>query len=143
VVVGHSQGSVLAATAIASLGPDDGTPGFVTYGSPLGTLYAPTWPAYIPPLCAEVRRRVHRTTPLKPWVNFWRSTDPIGAAVPGAKNIQLPEPQAPVVSLDVARKQRPLERPTRWGTVAGHGHYLADAQVQAAIEVRRADSGER
>jgi pimeloyl-ACP methyl ester carboxylesterase len=140
VVVGHSQGSVLAAAAIASL-PEDtaGVPSFVSYGSPIGTLYAPTWPAYVPPLAAKVRDRIDAAA-LPPWVNYWRRTDPVGAQVPAAVNRELSEPQTPDVSdLDEIRRLRPLERPTRWGTTAGHGHYLAEPAVQAAIRERRAD----
>jgi hypothetical protein len=138
VVVAHSQGSVLAAAAIGSLRPFEKAPGLVTFGSPLGTLYCPTWPGYIPPLLATVRLRVAFQHPTQPWTNFGRVTDPVGDRVPGARNQLLHEPQAPPVgSLQPAAAERPLERPTRWGTVAGHSHYLADPDVQRAIAERR------
>lgn len=138
VVVAHSQGAVLSAAAIASIPPDARQPSLVTFGSPLGTLYTPTWPAYVPPLLACVSERVRDDHPATPWVNFWRITDPIGGETPAAYNIRLGEPQAhPLGDLQSIRQLRPLERPSRWGTVAGHGRYLAEPEVQDAIRDRR------
>jgi uncharacterized membrane protein YfbV (UPF0208 family) len=138
VVVAHSQGSVLAAAAIASLSPEEQAPSLVTFGSPLGTLYAPTWPAYIADLVLATKTRVDRHHPGLPWQNYWRLTDPVGAGVPAAANHRLGDPQmAPVGDLARIRALRPLERPQRWGSVAGHSSYLADQAVQDAIEERR------
>lgn len=140
VIVGHSQGSVIAAAAIASLPAAAAPPSLVTFGSPLGTLFAPTWPAYIPPLLHTVGQRVDHAHPNMPWVNFWRYTDPVGAEVPVADNRRLEEPQAPsVADFEVILRLPPLERPSQWGTIAGHGRYLAEPSVQDAIKQRRAD----
>jgi hypothetical protein len=128
VVVGHSQGSVLACAAVGSVRdvPQDRLR-LVTFGSPLGSLYAPTWPAYVPPLLAETKRKVDR------WAGFWRATDPIGAAVPGvAVGGRLDDPrQASAAEYD---EDRPvLERPLGPYARAGHSHYLTDARVRGAI----------
>jgi glycerophosphoryl diester phosphodiesterase len=136
VVAAHSQGSVLAAAAVASA---ERVPGsglhLVTFGSPLGTLYGQVWPAYVPALLRSVSERVE---PHPGWVSFWRPTDPIGAGVPYARNRCLADPQTPGVGeLEDARNRRPLERPRPWGTIAGHSHYLADPEVRAALQVRR------
>jgi glycerophosphoryl diester phosphodiesterase len=136
VVVAHSQGTVLAAAAIASARPRPtrNTAHLVSFGSPLGTLYAPVWPAYVPRLLVDLSRRV---TPAPGWVNYWRPSDPIGAGVPCAGNVELEDPQDPTVDeLDDAVRRRPLERPLRWGATAGHSSYLSSPQVRAAIEER-------
>jgi hypothetical protein len=143
VVVAHSQGSVLSAVAIASLDPAVHAPSLVTFGSPIGTLYLPTWPSYVAPLTVDTKARIDAEHPPdRRWTNYWRVTDPIGAEVPGADNVQLHEPQHGAVgSAAVIERLRPLERPARWGTVAGHGAYLADSDVRDAIAARRGDGG--
>jgi hypothetical protein len=128
VVVGHSQGSVLACAAVgAARGVPPDRLRLVTFGSPLGSLYAPTWPAYVPPLLAEARAKVGG------WAGFWRATDPIGAAVPGVDDRgPLDDPREP--SSAEYDEDRPLrERPLRVGAVAGHSHYLTDPAVRRAI----------
>ncbi|GIF13636.1 hypothetical protein FHX34_105754 [Actinoplanes teichomyceticus] len=83
VLVGHSQGSVLAAATLAQQ-PDPDTV-LVTFGSPLTTLYGWGFPAYINrTLCDRVRN---------PWLNFSYRTDYIGGPVgcPGA-DVVLPDP---------------------------------------------------
>jgi hypothetical protein len=137
VIAAHSQGSVLAAAAIASTEPDpQGRVRLVTFGSPLGVLYSPTWPAYVSPMIEVVDRRVKAG---KPWASFWRPTDPIGAGVPLADNTELDDPQHPTnADLDDAVNRRPLERPPPWGTRAAHSYYLTDNAVRRAIGERRA-----
>ena len=78
--------------------PDGPVPALVPFGSPLGTLYTPTWPSYIPPLVACVSHRVGAHHPGQPWVNFSRITDPIGGETPSVGNVRLGEPQAPSVA---------------------------------------------
>jgi hypothetical protein len=136
VIAAHSQGSVLAAAAIASTEPDPrGSVRLVTFGSPLGVLYSPTWPAYVSPMIEVVDDRVKAG---KPWVSFWRATDPIGAGVPRAHNTELDDPQHPTnADLDDAVGRLPLERPPPWGTRAAHSYYLTDRAVRHAIEERR------
>ncbi|MFQ5523191.1 MAG: hypothetical protein ACE5F5_06390 [Acidimicrobiia bacterium] len=81
VVTAHSQGSVIVAAALAKGAhlPE----GLVTYGSPLGILYARVFPsAGVDGLCSKVSERMDGR-----WVNLWRDTDPLGGlAVPGVVN---------------------------------------------------------
>jgi hypothetical protein len=108
----------------------------VTFGSPLGVLYTPAWPAYMPSMLETVDERVESG---KSWASFWRATDPIGAGVPLSDNTELDDPQHPsFADLNDAVNRRPLERPPRWGTVAAHSYYLTDSSVRAAINERRA-----
>lgn len=126
-VVAHSQGSVLACAAVGSLeAVQPGRLAVVTFGSPLGTLYAPTWPAYIPPMLAVVGIKTGS------WVSFWRATDPIGGPVPGSDpDHRLEDPRDPAPA--EYDEDRPiLERPPRAGAVCGHSHYLTDPRVRAA-----------
>lgn len=74
VVSAHSQGSIVAAAALAGI-PGRGI-SLLTYGSPLGSLYMRFFPVSFPPdVVAAVGER--------PWINLWRPTDPIGGAVLG------------------------------------------------------------
>lgn len=123
VVVAHSQGSVLAVAALASADIDRDRVRLVTFGSPLGTLFAPTWPDIVPPALRAVGAGFA-------WDNFHRATDPIGAGVPHAANHLLADP-APFVVTDISARP-PLERP-RWNTAQGHSGYLTDHRVQDAL----------
>lgn len=75
VIVGHSQGSVLAFGLIDELA-QRGWPredlGLVTCGSPLSSLYSAYFPTHFP---IEARTRVGSS--VRQWNNFWRETDPI------------------------------------------------------------------
>ncbi|BEL03263.1 hypothetical protein Q0Z83_014540 [Actinoplanes sichuanensis] len=83
VLVGHSQGSVLAATALAQQ-PDTDTV-LITFGSPLTSLYGWGFPAYINgDLCGRIKGE---------WINFSYRTDYIGGPVGcGGVDIPLPDP---------------------------------------------------
>ena len=76
VLVGHSQGSVLAVDIIKRLGQQDGYKkthhALVTCGSPLASLYSTYFPHYFP-----VKDRQATEDLVKEWRNLWRSTDPI------------------------------------------------------------------
>lgn len=137
-VTGHSQGSVLALAAIAALPEDErARVHVVTFGSPAGALYCPTWPAYAPAMAAAVAQAGTREDG-RPWVNFWRPTDPIGADVPFAVNRRLDPTQRPTPEeLDGAADRKPLERRTRWGTRTAHSGYLAEPQVIAELAAGR------
>lgn len=139
VVVAHSQGSVLSAAAIAerhATKPQGRRPTLVTFGSPLGTLYLPTGPAYIAPLLAAVKQATDHETLGGRWENYRRETDPVGAQVPYAINPPaLQDPQAATTDdLGQSSERPPLERCPRWGTTAGHSHYLTDTAVRDAIQ---------
>lgn len=79
-LAGHSQGSVIAASVVASL-PDDiaRKTALVTYGSPLGTFYRPYFPVAFPP---EMMQRLAAKTGVGDslcWANFYRVTDPVSS----------------------------------------------------------------
>ncbi|MFQ6852445.1 hypothetical protein AAIB46_16300 [Streptomyces sp. 35M1] len=119
VISGHSQGSVLAASAVWQL-PDATRRrvALLTYGSPLERLYGRWFPAYFGagPLLG-LHRSVHC------WRNLWRATDPIGGPVrigadpdPGVDRGPLKDPLA------YGRTTRlPLPEP-----ILGHSDYQAD-----------------
>jgi hypothetical protein len=75
IVSAHSQGSIVAAAALDSMVGDGVL--LLTHGSPLASLYMRFFPISFP---AEVPARIA----VRPWVNLWRPTDPIGGAVRGA-----------------------------------------------------------
>lgn len=74
-VSAHSQGSVVAAAALDPLPADDFR--LLTHGSPIATLFMRFFPVSFPP---ETAARIA----VRPWVNLWRPTDPIGGPVRGA-----------------------------------------------------------
>ncbi|MEU8101078.1 hypothetical protein [Streptomyces rubiginosohelvolus] len=119
VISGHSQGSVLAASAVWQL-PDATRPrvALLTYGSPLERLYGRWFPAYFGPgPLLGLHRSVHC------WRNLWRATDPIGGPVRICAD---PDP-----SVD----RGPLKDPLAYGRttklplpepILGHSDYQAD-----------------
>ncbi|MFF2602728.1 hypothetical protein ACFVVB_27040 [Streptomyces californicus] len=119
VISGHSQGSVLAASAVWQL-PDATRRriALLTYGSPLERLYGRWFPAYFGP---EPLLGLHRS--VRCWRNLWRATDPIGGPVricadpdPGVDRGPLKDPHA------YGRTTRlPLPEP-----ILGHSDYQAD-----------------
>ncbi|MEX2423158.1 MAG: hypothetical protein WD990_04195 [Acidimicrobiia bacterium] len=75
IVSAHSQGSIVAAAALDAIPGSDIR--LLTHGSPLATLYMRFFPISFP---AETPGRIA----VRPWINLWRPTDPIGGAVRGA-----------------------------------------------------------
>ena len=75
IVSAHSQGSILAAAAL------DPVPGtdllLLTHGSPLASLYMRFFPVSFP---SETPAQIA----VRPWINLWRPTDPVGGAVRGS-----------------------------------------------------------
>ncbi len=85
VVAAHSQGTVIAASAVVGSGVEAA---LFTFGSPLGTLYRRFFPAHFgEELFETVRGSVAR------WANLWRATDPIGGSI--EPDIDLPEQPDP------------------------------------------------
>ncbi|MEU2673987.1 hypothetical protein ABZ622_35035 [Streptomyces sp. NPDC007164] len=129
VISGHSQGSVLAASAVWQLPAETrGRVALLTYGSPIERLYGRWFPAYFGPgPLHAMHRSVHC------WRNLWRATDPIGGRV------RLDEAPGPEVD------RGPLKDPLVYGrtrehplpeAVLGHSDYQADpvfAQERAAL----------
>ncbi|MFD9503769.1 hypothetical protein [Streptomyces sp. NPDC060035] len=119
VISGHSQGSVLAASAVWQL-PDATRRrvALLTYGSPIERLYGRWFPAYFGPVPLDgLHRSVHC------WRNLWRATDPIGGPV------RIDESQGPEVD------RGPLKDPLVYGRtpehplpepILGHSDYQAD-----------------
>lgn len=77
IVSAHSQGSVVAAATLDSIPGTDVR--LLTHGSPLATLYMRFFPISFP---AETPERIA----VRPWINLWRPTDPIGGAIRGAED---------------------------------------------------------
>ncbi|WP_285803291.1 hypothetical protein [Streptomyces sp. RKAG290] len=129
VISGHSQGSVLAASAVWQLPAETrARVALLTYGSPIERLYGRWFPAYFGPAQLHgLHRSVHC------WRNLWRATDPIGG------EIRLGEESGPEVD------RGPLKDPLVYGRtpdhplpepVLGHSDYQADpvfAQERAAL----------
>ncbi|MFH8475431.1 hypothetical protein [Streptomyces sp. NPDC018000] len=134
VISGHSQGSVLAASAVWQLPAETRSRvALLTYGSPIERLYARWFPAYFGPGPLHgLHRSVHC------WRNLWRATDPIGG------RIGLDEGPGPEVD------RGPLKDPLVYGRtpehplpepVLGHSDYQADpvfARERAALLERLA-----
>lgn len=136
VLSAHSQGSVLAYAALASL-PDDlvDRVALVTYGAPLTTLYARYFPAYL----GRARDGRALAERLPSWHNFYRDTDYVGRRVDrldagDSGNHELPDPVPdPRDDEDVLAlwdDEAPL---TPWTVFAGHSHYRTTSQVRRAI----------
>ncbi|MCX4678936.1 hypothetical protein OG413_27110 [Streptomyces sp. NBC_01433] len=129
VISGHSQGSVLAASAVWQL-PDETRRrvALLTYGSPLERLYGRWFPAYFGP---GPLRGLHRSVHC--WRNLWRLTDPIGGPVRIAEGHGVEVDRGPLKDpLAYGRTpELPLPEP-----ILGHSDYQADpvfAQERAAL----------
>ncbi|WP_433119616.1 hypothetical protein [Micromonospora sp. CA-246542] len=86
---GHSHGSALLALAVLRLPPAvRRRVALLTYGSPLGRLYARLFPAYLDDgTLRQVGERVGWR-----WVNLWRDTDPVGGWIFAAHRPGDPSP---------------------------------------------------
>lgn len=134
VVSAHSQGSVIAFAALSSLNADDlKRVAFVSYGSPLSTLYSQTFPAYF-----GEKDRSRLTSALMGgdsvgWRNFHRDTDPIGGPVfrDGSERDRRLQDPAITAELGDAPEDDDIE-PDRvaWVELAGHSHYLREPELK-------------
>lgn len=132
VLVGHSQGTMLAIAALLQQErrPDGGSrASLITLGSPAGKLYGWVFPAYI---------TTERLTPLAPgggghvhdWLNFYYPTDPIAGPVaekmasPACDLVDRPLPD-PADSWYVYGQPLPAPK--------GHSGYWDDPRVWSAI----------
>jgi hypothetical protein len=134
VLAGHSQGSVLSFAAAAqelAARPGQGPISFLSFGSPLGTLYDQAFPAYFGD---RTRRAVAATIAGAGgrWWNLYRSTDPISGPVGagGATTGEwfdkwLPDPRGVAVPNPFPLPP-PLERSRPPYAEDGHNFYLAD-----------------
>nr|WP_243766154.1 hypothetical protein [Streptomyces sp. GC420] len=125
VISGHSQGSVLAASAVWQLDPGTRAKvALLTYGSPLERLYGRWFPAHFGPDCL---RALHDET--RCWRNLWRATDPIGGPVrlagDGGADVDLGPLKDPLAY--GRTRQHPLPAP-----ILGHSDYRADPSFESA-----------
>lgn len=130
IVSAHSQGTVVAAAAIALL-PEECRRhiAVVTHGSPLARLYA----RYFPQMFAVegLRRLAGQLAEVRPvrWRNLYRSTDYIGGAVFGAatdtyEDVRVPDPH----------DARPLMEGDPRPRTLNHSNYYADSVYRSTIE---------
>ncbi len=146
VVSAHSQGSMIALAAIASL-PDDyaRNVALVTYGSPITTTFGRFFPEYFGnEALAGVLGKLSDPAPgIRAWRNFYRLTDPIGGpvfeqqtdpdspgSVPGDTELADPMPP-PAVAWPSVPGEAPLEhdRPV-WTQIAVHSYYLNEPELK-------------
>ncbi|MEV6424444.1 hypothetical protein [Streptomyces sp. NPDC051662] len=120
VLSGHSQGSVLAASAVWQLrSATRHRVALLTYGSPLERLYGRWFPAYF-----GAEQLAQLSTEVHCWRNLWRSTDPIGGPVRVPEDGDRPEvDRGPLMDpLAYGRTMlHPLPEP-----ILGHSDYQAD-----------------
>ena len=146
VLAGHSQGSVLSFTAIAqelAAVPGQGPVSFLSFGSPLGTLYDQAFPAYFG---AATRQAVAVgiAGARGRWWNLYRSTDAISGPTGAGRATTaewfdkwLPDPRWTTVPNPVPLPP-PLERSRPPYAEDGHNFYLADP-VAREMRVRLRD----
>jgi hypothetical protein len=151
VISAHSQGSVLAFTALRGLIDPLllKRVAFVTYGSPLSRLHARFFPHYFN---SEEFRALRQDLfdPEDGWQNFYRQTDHIGQRVfdeiPEAspKDHILPDPAVsePVHDPNEPPLEHDLEPLRR---IAGHNYYLQERQLKnwvTEVKQRLANNGQ-
>jgi hypothetical protein len=132
VISAHSQGTVLAIAALASLEEDlTHDIDVVTFGSPLTTLYARFFPAYF----GRGGDYADVCTRVESWQNFYRLTDYVGQKVNGVAvddELRLDDPrdEAEVDPETLWRDERPAPA---WTTIWGHSGYRTAPEVQGAV----------
>lgn len=136
VVSAHSQGTVLAAAALAPLPPPPGSStlsdvALVTFGSPLTALYArffPYWFAGDELLPALARR-------LRAWHNFYRLTDYVGREIAGVNGQVCNDPATPddVDGADPATLFDDEVPRQPWGRLLRHSGYRREPAVRKCV----------
>jgi hypothetical protein len=140
-IAAHSQGTVLAAAALAqseSARAEDDRVALATFGCPLVKLYAWGFPAYVTPDLLE-RLAGGREARITEWRNFYTPTDYIGGPVklPGLHglDIRLPDPASSRYMF--GQPQPPLGRHTGYWTDPAMWHRIDKmAGDVAKIETR-------
>jgi len=130
VVAGHSQGSVLASTALSRIGDDAvlEKTGLITYGSPLYRLYVLAFPAHVTDVWRDRLARSLTKDGSTRWRNLYRLTDPIGGAVFGGEDPQRePAPDPRDVSVRFIKEEgddpllQPMESHSRYERTEEYG----------------------
>lgn len=124
VVVGHSQGSVLAVDLVQGNLNRGGTRAvaLVTCGSPLKSLYSRYFPREFDSGRLEA---IAASTNL--WVNYWRRTDPI------ATELGLATLECPVERNGNEEWYDELLEDDSPGGVKGHGDYWTESRLRSAV----------
>ena len=166
IVSAHSQGTVLAVAALHRLPTATrGNVHLVTYGSPIGMLYAKAFPSQYPGLVQKLVTEPPPDTPLSgdglegalaSWRNFYRMSDPIGSTIdelgpatsspsniaPRFANAELADP----LKVDPGRDDatgNDVAIPLEWDRsshdpMARHSSYLADPNLRQYVAARKA-----
>ena len=131
VVAGHSQGSVLASTALSRIEESSvlAKTGLITYGSPLYRLYVLAFPAHVTDGWRDqLALRLTSEDGSTRWRNLYRLTDPIGGAVFGGEDpLREPAPDARDVSVRFIRVEaddpllQPMESHSRYERTGEYG----------------------
>ncbi len=145
IVSAHSQGSVLAVSALAPEA-DLGDVALVTYGSHVPTLYRRSFNAYFNAEAVDALHAKLADDRGPRWHNFYRLTDPIGGPMfatapaadgegPGVDHC-LPDPA--VKSEPSVEIPPPLERDREPGAdLAVHSHYLNEPELKQCVRTLR------
>ena len=125
VVVGHSQGSVLATDLVrGSINRNtERSVALVTCGSPLRSLYSRYFPREF-----NSQRLVEIANSTNSWVNYWRTTDPIATEL-GLSSFGPPE----------FRDERLEDGAPEVDDLKEHGDYWTDSMLRAEVDGWLAD----
>jgi hypothetical protein len=131
VLIGHSQGAVLATAALVQPGcrPADDGPALITFGSPVCKLYSWGFPGYMTGELLEPLGPAGAAQ-LDDWRNFYYPTDPIGGAV-ASKLSEAGGQRVDTEFLDPAECYYVYGQPPP--AAQGHSGYWSDPRVWDSI----------
>ena len=141
-VSAHSQGSVIAFAALASLQKEKlASVALITYGCPVTTLYGALFPAYFGHgEIQDLRGKILGDAQIG-WWNFWRRTDPIGgpvfaaAKLPDPQDVEVEDPAVRPLSTEIPCTPPALEDVRRaWIELAGHSHFFQEDKVRDCVQ---------
>lgn len=145
-VSAHSQGSTLAFAALAPLDADAvlSQVALVTFGSPIGGLYAQLFPAYYGADQVDALKAKLLGGDGRGWRNFYRTTDPIGGPVFGdvTRDVEIADPATESRAdegPEVPARER--DRPA-WASLGGHSLYQREPVLKRWMADLRAHLGQ-